>query len=135
MHVLEKFINTFQDSPLGIETGHKLDGPHSVPGKAKIFLFSIVSKPALGPTNPPIQWVPGAIPRRQSDRGEKLTIRLHPVSRPGMVELHLHSPMGLHSKVFNYLRIGQLCLCITVKSLYYGDIHVYDFIVLITKTH
>jgi hypothetical protein len=26
-----------------------------------IFLFSTVSKTALGPTQPPIQWVPGAL--------------------------------------------------------------------------
>jgi hypothetical protein len=25
----------------------------------EIFLFSITSKPALGPTQPPVQWVPG----------------------------------------------------------------------------
>jgi hypothetical protein len=36
-----------------------LDGPGSIPGK--IFLFSASSKPTLGPTQPLIQWVPGAL--------------------------------------------------------------------------
>jgi hypothetical protein len=30
-------------------------------GQCKIFLFSTVSRPILGPTQPPIQWAPGAL--------------------------------------------------------------------------
>jgi hypothetical protein len=41
--------------------GHRLDGRGSIPGRETIFLFSIASRPALGPIQPPIQWVPGAI--------------------------------------------------------------------------
>jgi hypothetical protein len=33
----------------------------SIPGRGKIFLFSIASRPPLGPTEPPIQWVSGAV--------------------------------------------------------------------------
>jgi hypothetical protein len=33
----------------------------SSPGRVKNFHFSISSKPALGSTKPPIQWLPGAI--------------------------------------------------------------------------
>jgi hypothetical protein len=45
-------------SSVGIATGYGLDGRVSIPGRGKIFLFSIASRPALGPTQPPIQWVP-----------------------------------------------------------------------------
>jgi hypothetical protein len=45
----------------------------SSPGTVKNFLFSKSSRPALGFTQPPIQWVPGALspgvkrPRREAD--------------------------------------------------------------------
>jgi hypothetical protein len=36
-------------------------GRSSSPGKVKNFLFSTSFRPALGPTQPPIQWVPRAL--------------------------------------------------------------------------
>jgi hypothetical protein len=44
-----------QESSVGITTGCGVDSQSSY------FLFSIVSGPALEPTEPPIQWVPGAL--------------------------------------------------------------------------
>ena len=43
-------------SSVGIATDYGLDGPGSNPGGNEIFR---PSRPALGPTQPPIQWVPG----------------------------------------------------------------------------
>jgi hypothetical protein len=49
---------------IGLPTGYGLDekgGRISSPGRMKNFLFSTSSRPALGLTQPPIQWVPGAL--------------------------------------------------------------------------
>jgi hypothetical protein len=48
------------------------------PTGARIFLIT-ASKPALGPTQPPIQWIPGA-----PSLGVKLTTHLHLVQRSRM---------------------------------------------------
>jgi hypothetical protein len=50
-----------QDSAFGIATGYGLDdrGRSSSPGRVKNLLFSISSRPAMAPTQPPIEWVLG----------------------------------------------------------------------------
>jgi len=45
-------------SSVGIATDYVLDGPGSNPGGDEIFR---PSRPTLGPTQPPAQWVPGLI--------------------------------------------------------------------------
>jgi hypothetical protein len=52
-------VESGRDSSVGIATGYWLDGTGSIPGMAR--LFSTHSRPALGPTQPPIEWIPGAI--------------------------------------------------------------------------
>jgi hypothetical protein len=62
-------------------------------GGLGIFLFSPVSRPALGPTQPPIQWVTGAPflgikrPGREVDRSPPSSAEVKEC-----VELYLHSP-------------------------------------------
>jgi len=43
-------------SSVGIATDYRLDGPGSNPGGDEIFRLS---RPALGPTQRPVKWVPG----------------------------------------------------------------------------
>jgi hypothetical protein len=53
-----------RDSSVGIALGHGLDERGSrvrFPAGLGIFLFATVSRTALGPTQPPIQWVTGAL--------------------------------------------------------------------------
>ena len=57
LHIACVLINTRgPGSSVGIATDYVLDGPGSNPGGDEIFR---PSWPALGPTQPPIKWVPG----------------------------------------------------------------------------
>jgi hypothetical protein len=50
-----------RDRSVGIATGYELDSWGLIPGMGKICLFSTASRPDLGSTQPPIQWVPKAL--------------------------------------------------------------------------
>jgi hypothetical protein len=51
-----------RDSTLGIAMDYCLDGWVSIPGRDKIFLYSITSRQVLGPTQPPTELVQGVLP-------------------------------------------------------------------------
>jgi hypothetical protein len=62
-HFVTEHINN-RDSSVGIALGYELDDWGSrvrFPAGAGNFLFTTASRMALVPTEPPIQWVPGAL--------------------------------------------------------------------------
>jgi hypothetical protein len=46
-----------------------------------IFLIATASRPAMGPTQYPFEWEPGALYRGKGDRGVELITPLHMVPR------------------------------------------------------
>jgi hypothetical protein len=55
----------------------------SIPGRGKmVFPLASLSRPALGPTQPRVQWVPGVLsPGVKRGRGVMLTTHAHKVPR------------------------------------------------------
>jgi hypothetical protein len=67
----------------------------------KNFLFSTSSRPALGPTQPPIQWVLVASPAvkrsgRKADHSPQTSAEVKK-----NVDLYIHSPICLHGVALN----------------------------------
>jgi hypothetical protein len=69
--------------------------------KQNIFLFSTASRRALWSIQPPVQWVLGFSSCEWSGWGMKLNTTPCNTEGQEYVNLHLHSPICLHSIVFN----------------------------------
>jgi hypothetical protein len=80
------------DSSVGTATGYGLDGPEIESRWRRDFPH--VSRPALGPTHPPVQLGTGSFSEVKNGRG--VTLTPHPLLVPGhkSVELYLYSPYG-----------------------------------------
>jgi hypothetical protein len=77
-------------------------GWSSSPGRVKNFLFSKFSRPALGSTQPPIQWVPGVKrPGRETDHSFPANAEVEENE-----DLYIHSPIRLHGVMLNLLSAG-----------------------------
>jgi hypothetical protein len=89
-----------RDSAVGIVTGYGLDDQGvgvRVPVESSIFCSPRRPEPVLGPTQPPIQWIPGVLspgvkwPGREADH-----------SPPTSAEVKkTYSPIRLHDVVLN----------------------------------
>ena len=82
-----------RDGAVGIATRYELDGPGIETRWRRDFTHPF--SPALGPTQPPIQRVPG-LSRGQTGRRVALTTQLHTYSAEVIerVELYLYSISG-----------------------------------------
>jgi hypothetical protein len=87
-------MSVFHDSSVGISLAYGLDNRGSrvrFPAGLGISLFTTVSRMALGPPQPPIQWVPGALslevkrPGREADHSPPPSAEVKEC-----VELYLH---------------------------------------------
>ena len=74
----EPYLACGPGSAVGIATDYGLDGPGSNPGGDEIFR---PSRPTLGPTQPPVKWVPVLSPGVKCGRGVLLTTHPLLVSR------------------------------------------------------
>jgi hypothetical protein len=75
-----------------------------------IFLFTTMSRMALGPTQPPIQWYKGLFPWGKSDWGVKLTTHLHIVLRSKNEWSYTSTPQYAFMAWFLVKAQGQLYL-------------------------
>jgi hypothetical protein len=92
-----------RDSSVGTATGYGLDGRGSIPGRGWEFCSSTpCPRPALGPTDPPIQWSSGALslgvkrPGHDADHSPQSSSGVK-----GCVKLYLRSPIRLHRVVLS----------------------------------
>jgi hypothetical protein len=73
-------LDKSRDSSVGIALGYELDDRRSrvrFPAELGIFLFTTVTRTALGPTQPPIQWLLRALSLGVNRPGREADTHLH----------------------------------------------------------
>jgi hypothetical protein len=81
-------------------------------GRLNNFIFSKSSRPTLGSTQPPIQWVPGgSFPGGKAAGAWSWPLTSSYCRGQENVDLYVHSPIRLHGVVFNSLSTGTTLPC------------------------
>jgi hypothetical protein len=121
-------IDKSRCSAVGIATGYGLENRGvwiQVPVGSRNFSSPLLPRPALRPTQPPIQRVLGVFfSWGGSGRGMKLTVHFQLVPRSRKLDLYIHSPIHLHSRVLRKLStratlyfMSLTCWCCQVNVL------------------
>jgi hypothetical protein len=81
-------------SSVSVVSDYGLGDRRLIPGRGdSIVRLASVSRPAVGPTQPPVQWLPGVLSQGlKGGRGVTLTIQPHLVPRSGMRRSYTSSP-------------------------------------------
>ena len=100
-----------------------MDGPGSNPGGDEIFL---PSRPALGPTQPPVQWVPGLSPGVKC--GREMLLTTHPLLVPrswkiSAIPLPTFHPLGHTGPVTG--TVYTFCYCVMPCTPYSLSPHIH----------
>jgi hypothetical protein len=91
-----------QDSIVDIATGYGLDDRRvGVQVLVRARIFSISSRLALVPSQPPIQWVPGALSWGVKQPGCEADHSPPTSAKVKNVDLYVHSPIHLHGILLN----------------------------------
>ena len=96
-------------SSFGIATDYGLDGPGSIPGRDEIFR---PSRPALGPTQPPVQWVPGL---SRGWRRQGCGFNPHPILLPKVLEKSRAIPPLTLRACVSYKRVKTYLYCNSLR--------------------